>query len=374
MYPLQAGFYSGGQGNPGIVSIKARDTVSFAGRDSGVFTNVEPMAVGNGSDVLISARRSVSFSDGAILEASNAGRGNGGNITIQTGTLSIDGSDARSTLLEGGVGNAGDINISTRSLYLTNRGQLSTSNAGSGAAGNINITTAQDIRLDNEGSIRADTRGGQGNISVRSGDFILSRNSKITTNATGNNVIGGNIKIDSDILAAVGNSNISANSADSRGGQVTINTQGIFLSPDSAITATGASSFLNGNVQISASEVEASLGLVTLPTITENTPRLVSSSCAAFADQGGSKFTVTGRSGLPPSPDEFLTSDVVWTDARLPETIAQQHIAKKHIASQLKAVEILPATGWVLNSNGDITLVSNTSGANIGATPTSCPK
>jgi len=108
---------------------------------------------------------------------------------------------------------------------------------------------------------------------------------------------------------------------------------------------------LNGIVQISTPDIDPSRGLVNLPTVTEDTPKLVASDCAAFADSGGSSFTVTGRGGIPPSPDELLSPDVVWSDTRLP-AVQQQHesgkpAAKPHLLPKPEAVKIVPATGWV---------------------------
>jgi len=70
-------------------------------------------------------------------------------------------------------------------------------------------------------------------------------------------------------------------------------------------------------VRINSPDVDPSRGLITLPAGLVETIRLVASTCAAFADKGGSSFLVTGRGGLPLSPEEPLTSDVVWSDTRL---------------------------------------------------------
>ncbi|MHC5826731.1 MAG: hypothetical protein ACYT04_65405, partial [Nostoc sp.] len=86
---LQAGFYSGGQGNAGLISVKAKETISFAGTNSGIFANVESGAVGNGSDIQISAP-SVSFTNGALVIANNAGEGNGGKINITAGSFFLN--------------------------------------------------------------------------------------------------------------------------------------------------------------------------------------------------------------------------------------------------------------------------------------------
>ncbi|BAZ08918.1 filamentous hemagglutinin outer membrane protein [Calothrix sp. NIES-4071] len=82
-------------------------------------------------------------------------------------------------------------------------------------------------------SINADTTGGGGNIFLNSPLLLLRRGSNITTNATGNNITGGNINIDAKngFIVAVPseNSNIRADSALARGGNVLIkNIAGIF--------------------------------------------------------------------------------------------------------------------------------------------------
>ncbi len=86
--------------------------------------------------------------------------------------------------------------------------------------------------------------------------YTIFYGSNITTNACGENVIGGNINIDADVLAAE-NSDISANSTDSRGGRVQIKTQGIFgaqigiASPNSSdITARGANLYISNSLSV----------------------------------------------------------------------------------------------------------------------------
>ncbi|AFZ27858.1 hemagglutin-like protein [Cylindrospermum stagnale PCC 7417] len=79
---LQAGIWSGGRGKPGIVSVKAVKSISFTGIDTGIFSDVEFGAVGDGSPIHLSAD-SVSFTDGAVLKAINAGQGNAGSIVVK---------------------------------------------------------------------------------------------------------------------------------------------------------------------------------------------------------------------------------------------------------------------------------------------------
>ncbi|MEI2580324.1 hypothetical protein [Scytonema sp. PRP1] len=128
------------------------------------------------------------------------------------------------------------------------------------------------------------------------------------------------------------------------------------------------------------------LSLVPLPLLADAS-NIVDTSCAAFANGKSSQFTVTGRGGLPPNPYEPLSTDVVWSDTRtsvmtqraVASAIATQQQARKTLAakppSKAEVVEIFPATGWVFNGKGQVTLISHASNANaLRSTPTSCPK
>ncbi|MGI8502595.1 MAG: hypothetical protein ACR2LR_15870, partial [Hassallia sp.] len=90
---------------------------------------------------------------------------------------------------------------------------------------------------------------------------------------------------------------------------------------------------------------------------------------------GGSELTVTGHGGLPLSPDDFLSPDVVWTDTRLGATTAQQDKPKKPVAkspSKPEAIAIVPATGWVFNNKGEVTLISSAPSASSSVSPPTC--
>jgi large exoprotein involved in heme utilization and adhesion len=125
-------------------------------------------------------------------------------------------------------------------------------------------------------------------------------------------------------------------------------------------------------VQINTPDIDSAQRLIELPASVVDTPKLISSSCSAFADSFGSKFIVTGRGGLPQGPDKPLTSDVVWSDTRLPVTTAH-HQHKRHAAKpKPKPIAIVPAVGWVLNNNGVVTLISSATNTTSLNTPTSC--
>jgi large exoprotein involved in heme utilization and adhesion len=116
--------------------------------------------------------------------------------------------------------------------------------------------------------------------------------------------------------------------------------------------------------------------------LTDTSTFIANTGCDAIAatdsDTDKSKFTITGRGGLPPSPYEPLSTDVVWLDTRLSAITTQQQRSQGSAAkppSKSNVVKIVPATGWVFDGKGNVTLISNASNANsLETTPALCGK
>jgi large exoprotein involved in heme utilization and adhesion len=246
---------------------------------------------------------------------------------------------------------------------------------------------ANQIYLNNSGRIRADTSGGGGNIDLRSPLILLRNGSSISTNATGSNIPGGNINIDTDNLVAVPseNSDISANSEDFRGGKVTVRAIGILgikfreqLTPLSDITATGASSELRGTVEINVQEPDPGSGAAQLPTEVVDATGVIATGCR---DVLGSSFVVTGRGGLPPTPQQALGDDPRWRDWRTPAGISRQpNVAANGTLPpsanppSTKSARV-EATGWVFGANGQVILTAsapNVTSLNRWGQPVNC--
>ncbi|ARV58805.1 hypothetical protein BZZ01_09275 [Nostocales cyanobacterium HT-58-2] len=383
-----------GNGNAGKVNINATDFVLFDGvgsnnRRSGAYSLVLPLGTGAANDININTG-SLFLRNGANLRAGTDGVGNAGKIKIiAQDTVSIDGASSyefpstiESQVTENAVGNGGNVDITTRSLLITNDAELSSNSQGNGAAGNLTVN-ANLIRLDNRGKISANTVAGQGNINLNLRNLlIMRRNSEITTKASGNNITGGNIKIDgkNGFIVAVKNenSNIRADSENFRGGNVTINVANIFgfqsqatsFPQTSSITAKGASPDLGGNIQINTPDTDPSRGLVPLAIDVVDVARLVEDNvCARTAN---SSFTYTGRGGLPPSPNNTLNSDAVWEDWRLTavprgrERERDRGNSKSRLGIREQGGEnnsshptqIVEAQGWIVNQNGEVILTA----------------
>ncbi|PZV09010.1 MAG: hypothetical protein DCF22_19195, partial [Leptolyngbya sp.] len=391
------------QGNGQSVRVNLQDGAQISASTSGS---------GRGGALTIAAPESITLTgNGSVIAAGTGGSGEGGNLNLRTGTLNVQ-NQAEVTVSSSGTGTAGSLFVDANQIYLDNQGSIRADTTGGGEGGNLNLRTgtlniqnqaevtvsssgtgtagslfvdANQIYLDNQGSIRADTTGGGGNINLRSSLILLRRGSNITTNATGANVPGGNITINTQFLIAVPteDSNISANSEDFRGGNVRINAFSVFgiqprpvPTPLSDITATGATSALSGTLTIITAGIDPTSGLVELPTELVDPSRLIAQDCPA---NHGNSFVITGRGGLPPTPEQQLDDDAEWSDRRRlvveqqtneeSEVRSQKQRTQRHGLfnskfktqnSKLLPTPIVEATGWQVTPTGEVFLVANT--------------
>ena len=322
---------------------------------------------------------------------------NAGNITVKAESITLSGVSASqgspSGFFSGSEGQfsgqGGNINITTGSLRVADGAVVSTRSQGAGDAGNLDAI-ANFVELDNEGKLTAETAvGNGGNIRLRVQDLLLlRRNSEISTTAgkAGAGGDGGNITIDAGLIVAVPeeNSDISADAFEGRGGTINITTQGIFgidfrdrQTPLSDITA--SSQFgIDGNVEINSPDVDPSRGLAELPTDLVDAAGLVDRSCSTNGEATtSSSFTVTGRGGLPPTPDQVLSPDGDWEDWRIAEdskpsrerqteslqVLERANHPQRTISPLSRGADngqqaIAEATGWVKSPNGQVMLVA----------------
>jgi filamentous hemagglutinin family protein len=198
-----------GTGDAGNVDIIAHDQVVFDGT-SAAFSNVEAGAEGQGGNVQITTG-SLTVTNGAQLIANTFGTGSAGNVNIVARDqvvfdgVSADGqfnSAASSNVEAGAEGQGGNVQITTGSLTVTNGAQLIANTSGTGSAGNVNIVARDQVLLqgsDSQGlpsgllTNNTETSSGQASDITITAPRLLVQEGAVIIASTVNNQPGGNI-------------------------------------------------------------------------------------------------------------------------------------------------------------------------------------
>ncbi|MBD2535930.1 S-layer family protein [Nostoc flagelliforme FACHB-838] len=175
-----------GQGNAGNVTVWAQNTVSLA--DASIFSTVEEEGVGKGGNIDINAA-TLLLRDGAQLVASTFGQGNAGNVTVWAqNTVSLGDASIFSTVEAGGVGKAGNIDIFATTLSLTNGARLVASTFGQGNAGNVTVQAQDTVSLGDAyifSTVRSGGVGKAGNIDIFATTLSLTNGARLVTSTFG---------------------------------------------------------------------------------------------------------------------------------------------------------------------------------------------
>ncbi|MGC1306297.1 MAG: filamentous hemagglutinin N-terminal domain-containing protein [Phormidesmis sp.] len=374
----------------------------------------------------------LSILDGGRITGETESDGTGGAIAIDAQTVVVSGvgnenpdsasgifansgSEAQVAFITGEIkpvpasGSGGSIRINAADLAVQNAAQITVGSFGSGAAGNVDIT-ADKVRIENDGSLRATTtsdRGGNitltanalalssgsitassesgdgGNLSFKIQDLLFLENgSLISTEAAAGN--GGNIVFEGGLILAAPdeNSDIIANAVAGNGGRILLTAQDVigFEINDNLTTTQlrnnqtndiSASSELGapGEVQIFNQVEDPTEGISELPSELLGGERLIGQSVCAVGP--GSNFVVTGRGSVPISPQDSLDTGVVWTDERDDWTQSLRSLTNGGAAvrssvddgspensEQRESLPLVEAQGWSRLPDGQIALVA----------------
>jgi filamentous hemagglutinin family protein len=338
-----------GTGDAGSVTINASESVEVSGTVPGTLNPTLVSAGANIEDEIVQQ----------IFGLPPVPSGNSGDVTINTGQLRVtDG--AQVTARNEGSGNGGNVAIATQSLSVTNGAEVSVLAAGEGDAGTLGVN-ANSIFLDNQGSISAATAaGGGGDINLQVNSLLMRRNSQIAATAGGASD-GGNITLTglnpADFVVLLEGSEISANAFQGRGGNIQIDTRGLFICGDCQITATSELG-VEGLVTINRLQPNTELQVINVPQELAESEEVVALACSTTEGQDRSEFIITGRGGLPPRPTESLSSENLVSFDSSPSTPKNPSVsappAEETDASELPA----PARGWYVNPEGVVILAA----------------
>jgi filamentous hemagglutinin family protein len=326
--------------------------------------------------------------DGAQVGAGTFGTGRGGNLdviatqSVELSGISTEGTPSGLFTSTEGVGDAGNLSIISGQLDVRDGATVNVSSQGTGKAGDLQVQ-ARLIQLDNIGRLIAQSKSGQGgNITLNVQDLLLLRyNSEISTTAgtAQKGGDGGNITINSPFIVAVPkeNSDITANAYTGKGGNINITTQGIYglqfrpnRTPLSDITA--SSDFgVNGTVQIN-SAFDVTQSVTNLPIELVDASNQIDQTCSpsGAAAREGNRFVITGRGGLPPSPNEPLQDESVvthWVTLNSQAEHPTEEATSAKPASSAPNTGVMPAKptlieaqGWRYGANGEVILTAST--------------
>ncbi|MBD2328029.1 S-layer family protein [Alkalinema sp. FACHB-956] len=249
-------------GTAGDISITARESLEIrgttpAGFTSAVISSVQTLVNGQGGDITINTGRLSVMEGGTISSAISgspiaalAGQGAAGNITIQATDVQV--SDPRIDSYSQGVsgitvalgqnatGQGGNINLTANSLRVFNGGQITSSTEGSGVAGNVNLNVKN-----------LDVQGVSPSLSLRPGQSLpstLSASSTTGFSAGSVNLIVDRLQVRDGATIAV------SNTGSGDAGNLNVNARNIFLDNGASLQAevNGGS---QGNINLTTKEV-----------------------------------------------------------------------------------------------------------------------
>lgn len=128
----------------------------------------------------------------------------------------------------------------------------------------------------------------------------------------------------------------------------------------------------DGELELNNVDVEPTQGLTSLTEVVIDPSTLISPHCAVRgkdSDEQVNQLTVTGRGGIPPSPNDTLQNDSVETNWVTTDPSRQNHTEDDSSTnleqSFLSATRVLQtpalveAQGWVYGSNGEVILTAH---------------
>lgn len=319
-----------GQGGKLIINAK---NILITGSNSQLSSNTFTNADGGAIEILAS---SLEIQDNGSLQAGTRGNGNAGRISLDIDTLHIQqggfiatdtaegqghagnidvnarqaisithqNSLAQASLLSAsfGRGNGGQIHINTPKLTLNQQGIITSQSTNTGDAGTISIN-ASDITLTNSQITTQSEQSGGGNILIDGNHQLNLSNSIMSAKAQGTEAQhnGGNLTIQHPQLFTLNNSELRADAQRGKGGDINLRTAQILaLGQDNIIDA--SSQFgLNGRLLIN--DYDIGNELIGLPTEHFNAAEIFAQRCAHRREV--STFHVLNYHALPISPDDF---------------------------------------------------------------------
>jgi large exoprotein involved in heme utilization and adhesion len=269
---ILSGVAGGARGDSGTISLQTR-SLSVTG---GGFVQTQTLGEGKAGDIQVSATELASLSgNGSGLRSGSGGInellgttgsniGQGGNISVTTGSFSLDDRavlDAQTQTNSRG----GDITVNTNTLSASNGGRLLTSTSGGGQAGDITVS-AKEIQLSGYNSglfAQTSSAANAGNLTIQPlgegqtlrVNFFEGAQISASTLSSGR---GGNLTITApESITLTGNGSIisAETSGSGTGGDLTLKTGRLTVRDEAKVTVSSTGTGDAGNLNVSANSV-----------------------------------------------------------------------------------------------------------------------
>ncbi len=278
-----------GNGNAGDLTISTQSLRM----ENGATVTTMTEGMGNGGNILVNAAQFVQLNDSVIASYTRGrdfGKGNAGNITVNTGTLSANGTTISSNTR--GIGDAGDISLNAAELIEVAGRPTTSFFVFPGVFANSSPSFAG-----TEASLKDVDAGSSGNVTVNTGRLIVRNGAQIgagtfspapggnlTVNASESvEIIGttpddfrfpsvlfvdtagagdaGNLIVNTQRLVLRDGGQITAGTVDrGNGGSLIVNaTESVTLSGGAPVSADGVDYFFNRNGQFPSSLISSSV-------------------------------------------------------------------------------------------------------------------
>jgi filamentous hemagglutinin family protein len=356
-----------GQGDAGLVTVDAENLVidgQGQTRKTGIFSESNFTSTGNAGSVTVSVSDILIIENGGSISGSTFDIGVAGDVTVDAGTLFIDGQSSNLvtgilsqtnnvfggnagsvkvgvkealTLNAGGVissstfgiGDAGSVTVDAKNLTIAELGVdqftgiSSQANPGSfGSAGSVTVSVGELININSDGNIGSDTfgAGDAGTVTVDAGRLSINAlGANAFTGISSNTTFGAtgdagtvSVNVDGNLVLSNGGAISSASVSSGEAGQVVVKADGISILSGGQISSQSFSSGNGGNVSVT------SLGEINLNGAGANTATGISASATGTGSSGSISVTTSAISIV--SGGEVSTQAVAGTGGAITVT------------------------------------------------------
>jgi filamentous hemagglutinin family protein len=263
IYADTQGIEAGGQ-----VLVRTTKTVTLT-EESRITADVLPEATGTGGNVTIETGQ-LSIQGRSLIRAGTFGKGRGGDLTIRASEFVELAGTTNSGLFTqtSGAGDAGNLTITTRRLSSQNGARVSASTLGKGQGGDLTVTATDAVELIGTGSgLSTQTLGAKaaGNLTINTKRLSVQDGAQILSRTLGEGK-GGNLFVAASDLVELRGTGISSNGQQipsilstqtesfGNAGDLTIITRQLIVGNGAQISTASFGQGKGGNIEVNASD------------------------------------------------------------------------------------------------------------------------